>query len=88
MNKGSSSDKNKYFITVDEASSLKFWDYKSKQLMAEEPNVLNGALSTCAIDHYEGRIVACGGIDGVVHIFQANFDQKKKKNNDKTLKII
>mmetsp|Transcript_17497 Transcript_17497/g.29463 ORF Transcript_17497/g.29463 Transcript_17497/m.29463 type:complete len:274 (+) Transcript_17497:415-1236(+) len=77
----------KYFVTVDDLSSLKIWDLDSGQLMAEESQISKGLLSTCAIDPIEGKLVACGGIDGKVHVYHLNLEQKKKMN-DKTLKVI
>ena len=54
--------------------------------MAEEPRFSNGLLSTCCVEPSEGILVACGGIDGKVHVFKINKDSGKK--TDHTIKVI
>jgi hypothetical protein len=54
--------------------------------MAEESRITNGLLSTVTIEPFEGKLVACGGIDGKLHIYQLNLDSKKQ--NDKITKVI
>lgn len=73
------------FITVDDSAQMRLWDAKRGVMIAEEPRFSNGLLATCAIEPSEGRIVACGGIDGKVHLFQVN---KETRKNDHTIKMI
>lgn len=72
---------------MDDLSSLKVWDLKNCSIIAEENQVSKGLLSATAIDPVDGKMVACGGIDGKVYVFQLNLDQSKNAN-DKTIKLI
>ena len=74
-----------FFVSVDDGATLKVWDSNKVALIAEEPRFSNGSMQTCAIEPTEGRLVACGGLDGKVHIYEVN-DQSKKE--DKTIKMI
>lgn len=79
------------FVTVDESSHLKLWEtnsaFNTVSIKASEGPISNGAMATCAIDPIEGKFVACGGIDGKLHIFQLVLNQNSKAN-DKTMKNI
>ena len=75
------------FITVDDAATLKLWDGKKQQLIEARPRFSNGMLATVAIEPTMGDMVACGGIDGKVHLFKINSDgPKSKKKQDNTIK--
>ena len=78
-----------YMVTVDEKSSLKLWDWQQQTVLEEESGISKGLLATCSIDPCEGRFVACGGIDGKIHVynFMENTNFKKKKV-DQTLKVL
>jgi hypothetical protein len=58
---------------------LAVWDAAKGNKLFEEPRVTNGLLMTCAIESREGKLVACGGIDTKLHIFQINPSGKKKE---------
>ena len=80
------------FVTVDESSHLKLWEtnsaFNSVSIKSSEGPISNGAMATCAIDPIEGKFVACGGIDGKLHIYQLVLNHPNAKANDKTMKHI
>ena len=61
-----------FFVSVDDGATLKVWDSNKGTLIAEEPRFSNGSMQTCAVEPTEGRLVACGGLDGKVHIYAIN----------------
>ncbi len=65
---------------------MKVWDYTKGQLLAEEQNISKGLMATCAIDPVEGKFSACGGMDGKIHVYYFNENNKKLKDN--TIKLI
>ena len=71
---------------MDDGACLKIWDGKKQAIVAEEPRFSNGLLATCAIEESEGRLIACGGIDGKVHVFSVNKQTSKKR--DDTIKVL
>lgn len=77
--------KDNFFVSVDDGATLRLWDSNKGTLVAEEPRFSNGSMQTCAIEPLEGKLVACGGLDGKVHIYSINQQQKKE---DKTIKMI
>lgn len=79
-----------YMVTVDDKSSLRLWDWTRQVMLEEEAKISKGTMATVCIDPLEGRFIACGGIDGKIHIYQFmdthKFDKKPLK--DATLKLI
>ena len=54
---------------MDELGRITIWDSQKGKKIVEENEVTNGLLMACAIEHKEGKLVACGGIDTKLHIF-------------------
>mmetsp|Transcript_31397 Transcript_31397/g.30747 ORF Transcript_31397/g.30747 Transcript_31397/m.30747 type:complete len:128 (+) Transcript_31397:123-506(+) len=59
----------KQFMSVDELGRLAIWDSKNGKKIAEEKEVTNGLLMALDVEEKEGKLVACGGIDTMLHIF-------------------
>ena len=64
-------DNQNQFAYVDEMGSLTLWNLDKKTYYTEH-NISNSILNTCALEQVNTRLLACGGLDTRICIFNIN----------------